>query len=1066
MENKIFVMDGACGSCSTQDINQIKVFNKDYFIAMVKCGGYGTTVFDSYFAQAFDNQGNKYIPLIQTVEMQNKDDYLQDASISTMSSGKLAIATVTTSYERILTLKINHINGSGVYDHAILNPYSVDDEKYVDSVFLSLSGLADNTYLGIWYSFTGSAYDWKHYLVMQKISTDAIILATLEFPLLNDLPCICDGRRESSNVEIIPSRVEGFVVKCGSQIRIFNNELSTLGDIIDLGIDSYYHGALLNGGYSFAAEETSDDFTEEESNYVLKGKMLDQLGNPFGLINVTFPLDSITDNIQLLANSMIVTSDGGGATFIDEYYPDGETFVSFKMYNDKTCSYQDAGDVYVLSINKMVVMWYCSNDGKFHGTLGNSKTCGDFSTGLDVNHYVYAALSLEVYNDQDDNKYLPPGRLPEGWDILTSSNDIGVPKPIRDGIVAKSYFNAKSEAVIFAIQGTNIAGFNAIKSLHDIINDWGLFQNKVPNELSLVEQYWNYTRDFICDPANNITVQYVMLTGHSLGAALAELASAKLKFSSVTFDSPGTKEILEKNKELFTNYEEALNFVNDNVITYNAVPDIINTMAEHVGTVYTVYPDHKELYHGLWRLVSFFKIMDELFYGLKYSFLGNHKMSGILEQFDSDTGFPKVNGTISNPPVGVENGYNWYKSYDYNTYYWDACFKYHNDWWRFIEKYLDIYNELNFTAEGTGVTIDSNDAGNVIWGTTNFDDVVRSGTGDDTHYLFGGNDYSYDKGGFDTYLYPFEKMGRNTISDLDGNGIIKVGNTSLSGTAVPIYYSSCPYLTIYDHVLIADRGNSYFLKEENNNLLIFTECDFNSNGEMNNSVTIENYNWGDFQISKSESGNQTVIVGADAEGILDCRTVPKKCIAISSEREQGEIITLITSIMQESKLVGSMINKLNITILKNSDVPADTYNKLASSLSSEVPIIQAINIKAGDVVDLTDFDTSVKIIKQNGTDCYLNIDGNQMHMQTNENYPYLDFTLLENNTISMQNQDMSKYDKDHDQGEDSGDNTGLIIGLSVTGSVIGIGLLALLGRCMWLKYYASTESGTLSEELV
>ena len=682
-----------------------------------------------------------------------------------------------------------------------------------------------------------------------------------------------------------------------------------------------------------------------------------------------------------------------------------------------------------------------------------TQTCGDFLTALHIGHYVYAVLSLESYNNKEEDEHLPPGRLPEGWKILASSNDAGLPTSIKKDFVAKSYFNQQHEALILAIQGTNVSRFKNLKNINDIINDWELFQSEIPSELNSVNNYWEYTKGLICSD-NSISVKYVMLTGHSLGAALAELASAKLKFSSVTFDSPGTKEIFEKNKKLFTNYEEALNFVNDNVITYNAVPDIINTMAEHVGTVYTVYPDHKDLYQSFWREISFLKIMDELFYALQYSALGNHHMAGILEQFDSSTGYPKVNGTIPNPPVGLENGYNWYKSYDYNTYYWVSCFKHQNDWWDSIEKYLGLHSQLHSTKESTGVTIDSNDGGNVIWGTTNFDDVVRSGIGDDTYYLFGGNDYSYDKGGFDTYIYPVKNMGRNTIWDLDGNGMIKVGNTSLSGTAVPIYYSSCPYLTIYDHVLITDRGSSYFLKEENNDLLIFTECNVNSKEKINNSITIKNYNWGDFQITKSDLYDQTVLVGPNSKGTVACETTAKKCIAVSSEGVQEDIFTLITNSTQESKLVGSMTNKVNIKILKNPEPPADAYNKLAYSLYVKNTMIQATNIKAGDVVDLTDFDYgSIKIGKQNGTDCYLDIDGSNMHMQTNINYPYLDFTLLENNTIIMQNQDMSKYDKDDDNSFH--DNNELVIGLSA--GVTGATILSLIGICIWLKHHYTFE---------
>ena len=76
----------------------------------------------------------------------------------------------------------------------------------------------------------------------------------------------------------------------------------------------------------------------------------------------------------------------------------------------------------------------------------------------------------------------------------------------------------------------------------------------------------------------------VSFTGHSLGAILAELTAAKYRSPAVTFDSPGSEDLMN---EFTTDDKE---YANEHIIMYNAAPNLVNTLAEHMGVVYRVYP--------------------------------------------------------------------------------------------------------------------------------------------------------------------------------------------------------------------------------------------------------------------------------------------------------------------------------------------------------------------------------------------------------------------------------------------------------------------------------------------
>ncbi len=118
----------------------------------------------------------------------------------------------------------------------------------------------------------------------------------------------------------------------------------------------------------------------------------------------------------------------------------------------------------------------------------------------------------------------------------------------------------------------------------------------------------------------------VSFTGHSLGAFLAELSVFYCKLqgfnnvNAVTFESPGSKESLEK---LQSNLQDhAIDLNNLDIISYVTYPNLINTYNHHVGTMYTITPN---LGNFGWVAGHYTKV--------------THSMDGILRCFSDSKSF-------------------------------------------------------------------------------------------------------------------------------------------------------------------------------------------------------------------------------------------------------------------------------------------------------------------------------------------------------------------------------------------------------------------------------------------
>ena len=308
------------------------------------------------------------------------------------------------------------------------------------------------------------------------------------------------------------------------------------------------------------------------------------------------------------------------------------------------------------------------------------------------------------------------GSLPYGWVVYTDSAAMGI--GALSGFFGRAYMNEADHAIVIACRGTFVP-----KDPADLVTDAGMalcmVVKQLPDLIDFVDQIKKYQdhngRDY-------------SFTGHSLGASLAELGSAKFHYKATTFDSPGVRDVIRTSMgeltplfaqtvcedvlrvfEIFNSIYEGMSlhsiltrvgyhFIADdlayadaNITTYNAAPNLFNSMAPHVGKIFRLYPKVDELskmyddVNALWVGQPNYP-----FYTFHYT-LGQHKITNIRKEFDSNTGYPKTHGIYSEWPSGIFKGYigyDHYKSYDANTYYWDSYIKSIDKMTKFIVSYI------------------------------------------------------------------------------------------------------------------------------------------------------------------------------------------------------------------------------------------------------------------------------------------------------------------------------------------------------------------------------------------
>ncbi|MBN2689862.1 MAG: hypothetical protein JXR42_04630 [Gammaproteobacteria bacterium] len=302
----------------------------------------------------------------------------------------------------------------------------------------------------------------------------------------------------------------------------------------------------------------------------------------------------------------------------------------------------------------------------------------------------------------------PSVPLPTGWSYYVKpSSDV-----LKQGYYAESFINKKDPSHII-IEVAQRGSSNAF----DDINDFEIMLGLVPYQYNYALKYDIAVRKYAENEYPSASIEY-RYTGHSLGAALAELIVAK-EYShnltdehSVVFETPGVKPIIQKmiikgllNNNAYNNVSMAITHVFDRA-------DAINTCNEQIKTNRTyVFTDSHEVFSSI--PTSTLGSPGVIYYFKNYS-LHQHRLMTMYNYIHSHSQYsPTTN--FDNWPVGFAAAYKYYLNYSAYKDYWQLYMAYawvhdtslqkkYGDYENyrksFIEKLDQEHGELNLQNDG------------------------------------------------------------------------------------------------------------------------------------------------------------------------------------------------------------------------------------------------------------------------------------------------------------------------------------------------------------------------------
>ncbi|KAI2802374.1 hypothetical protein BLOT_009821 [Blomia tropicalis] len=256
----------------------------------------------------------------------------------------------------------------------------------------------------------------------------------------------------------------------------------------------------------------------------------------------------------------------------------------------------------------------------------------------------FASIVYYDYKNKTKTNYM---NLSEGWKFLTTAENLST----SNGYFGATFWNPEREQVVIAHRGTELTNIGAI--LTDFKSIYG---DKISPQMSSAVTFTHHVHRIFAEIDKEWETHFkIFITGHSLGAWLAQICTFSVKYltimdddkpyfvksmveghhaHTVVFDSPGCKPMLQQlQREFDVRYDNVEKLPIDclDITSYLSAPNLINTCNPHVGKIYRVFINFSNK--------SFFDFTN------KFYILQTHNLENILETFDKDTGlFKKENG--------------------------------------------------------------------------------------------------------------------------------------------------------------------------------------------------------------------------------------------------------------------------------------------------------------------------------------------------------------------------------------------------------------------------------------
>jgi hypothetical protein len=204
--------------------------------------------------------------------------------------------------------------------------------------------------------------------------------------------------------------------------------------------------------------------------------------------------------------------------------------------------------------------------------------------GENISKYLLAAFNAASYT-KNPEKYETAE-----WRKYYTSDELLHKKY---GYYGVAFINEQTKQLVIASSGTTL-DFSDIKDFYeDIVAFWQIYMGYVPDQFTKAAA--KFVDEIIAMLGGSAGEYEYVMTGHSIGAILANLVNVKLYVEhyeaiSINFESIGSKAVLN---QYLKSIGQQIDLGGLQVQTYNAPKNLLNQIHEEVGEMYEFHTNYQ-----------------------------------------------------------------------------------------------------------------------------------------------------------------------------------------------------------------------------------------------------------------------------------------------------------------------------------------------------------------------------------------------------------------------------------------------------------------------------------------